>query len=196
MLYTLLLNLPLCPFGSLSKQGILPKTRSGSGLGFIGSRGRINIRTLNRFRKLLIPQLPGSLRKTTGDATTTTTTTRENIPTEEMLGELGHIQWNTYACREPIACLEGPSTQIVGLQGPKAIQSTDFGNYTLTIWVLGPSAFRRDIGPPTTSTCALPLASKMSGHQRRTREARKDLARRFSSRVHMQPTYRLTNEVP
>ena len=34
---------------------------------------------------------------------------------------------------------KGPSTQIVGLQGPKTIQSMDFGTQNPTIWVLGPS---------------------------------------------------------
>ena len=34
---------------------------------------------------------------------------------------------------------KGPSTQIVGFQGPKTIQSMDFGTQNPTIWVLGPS---------------------------------------------------------
>ena len=34
---------------------------------------------------------------------------------------------------------EGPSTQIVGFQGPKPIQSMDLGTQNPTIWVLGPS---------------------------------------------------------
>ena len=38
---------------------------------------------------------------------------------------------------EPIA--KGPSTQIVGFQGPKTTQSMDFGTKNLTIWVLRPS---------------------------------------------------------
>ena len=34
---------------------------------------------------------------------------------------------------------KGPSTQIVGFQGPKTIQSMDFGTQNPTVWVLGPS---------------------------------------------------------
>ena len=37
---------------------------------------------------------------------------------------------------------KGPSTQIVGIQGPKTIQSMDFGTKDPAIWVLGPSGFR------------------------------------------------------
>ena len=36
---------------------------------------------------------------------------------------------------------KGPSTQIIGLQGPKTIQSTDFGTSNPSIWVLGPSGY-------------------------------------------------------
>ena len=43
--------------------------------------------------------------------------------------------------RERVTVLpsKGPSTQIVGFQGPNTIQSVDFGSQNLTIWVLGPS---------------------------------------------------------
>ena len=34
---------------------------------------------------------------------------------------------------------KGPSTQIVGFQGPKTIQSMGFGTKDPAIWVLGPS---------------------------------------------------------
>ena len=37
--------------------------------------------------------------------------------------------------------LKGPSTQIVGFQGPKTIRSMDFGTENPTIWVFGPSGY-------------------------------------------------------
>ena len=40
---------------------------------------------------------------------------------------------------------QGPSTQIVGFQGPKTIHSMDFGTSNLTIWVLGPSGYSTNI---------------------------------------------------
>ena len=36
---------------------------------------------------------------------------------------------------------KGPSAQIVGFQGPKTIQSMDFGIKDPAIWVLGPSGY-------------------------------------------------------